>query len=42
MKGELAQIKSDIGENNQARQNKNSLEISLKHKKELLKMENYI
>ena len=36
MKEELAGIKRDIGENNQARQTKNTLEISLKHKKELL------
>ena len=36
MKEELAGIKRDIGENNQARQTKNNLDISLKHKKELL------
>ena len=36
MKEELAGIKRDIGDNNQARQSKNNLEISLKHKKELL------
>ena len=36
MKAELAQIKTDIGENRAARQNKTSLELSLKHKKELL------
>ena len=35
-KGDLNQIKNDIEEINQARQNKNTLEISLKHKTELL------
>ena len=33
---ELSQIKRDIAENNQAKTNKNKLEISLKHKKELV------
>ena len=33
---ELSQIKRDIAENNQAKTNKNKLEITLKHKKELV------
>ena len=36
VKEELGQIKRDIEENNQARQNKKNLEISLKHKEEFL------
>ena len=33
---ELTQLKKDIAENNEAKANKNKLEISLKHKKELV------
>ena len=33
---ELSQLKKDISENNEAKVNKNNLEVSLKHKKELI------